>query len=417
MSEDRKNALEKKEFRKANEIITPRVVRGGTMTLLSRKVFNVLLYHTQRLGKPGKDAPESDPQFASFFWIPLRELAADASYNSEDVAVLKDALQRLQDIKIVIDDSSGFASDVLIPNIRIIPQGRGRPVMVGWKLDEATERILLTPELYTRLSMYYLTSLKSTASIALYEVAKRYSTNPSGLTMRQKWEWWHDVLTGLPMSHEKPEYKYFKRDTLKPAIDEVNTTDIRVELIEHKNGRRIEQLQFGVTLAAQQGLELPPPPVINTKMVEEIHSLGIHVKDAEDIFATHDESLIAKTLGWVRQRMTNKNLPPVESPAALFRAALRGRYALQQGKPVGETKRLTQTRQEVNENQEGLVKRKAALQAFNALPEDRRLALLADFAAALKGPVAKAYAKHGLDHPLTGPAFVGWLMAKSAQPS
>ncbi len=47
----------KREFRKANEIIAPRVTRGGTLSLLARKIFNVILYHTQRLGVPGANAP------------------------------------------------------------------------------------------------------------------------------------------------------------------------------------------------------------------------------------------------------------------------------------------------------------------------------------------------------------------------
>lgn len=315
------------EFKKANEIISPRVARGGTLTLLSRKVFNVLLYHTQRLGTPGKDAPEGDPLYAELFWLPMKELAADAAYNSEDSSVIKDALQRLQDIKIVTDTAkSGFASDVLIPSIRVVPSRRGKPTMIGWKLDAATERILMSPDFYTRLSIYFLTSLKTTASIALYEIAKRYSTNPSGLTARDNWEWWHDVLTGLPVTNERTEYKYFKRDVLKPAIDEVNTTDISVELIEHKSGRRVVQLQFIVSKSAQERLELPVPPIIDSKLIERIRALGIHAKEAEDLYVGSDENLVNRTLDWIESRILNKDLPPVDSAAAMFRSALRGRY-------------------------------------------------------------------------------------------
>jgi hypothetical protein len=160
-----------------------------------------------------------------------------------------------------------------------------------------------------------------------YEVAKRYSTNPSGLTSRENWEWWHDVLTGLPITSEKTEYKYFKRDVLKPAIEEVNTTDIAVELVEHKIGRRIAQLQFKVERSSQERLELPPPPVIDSKVIDRIRALGIHAREAEDLFVGNDDNLVRKTLDWVETRVSNKDLPPVESPAAMFRSALRGRFA------------------------------------------------------------------------------------------
>lgn len=413
MADDKKEIIEHREFRKANEIISPRVARGGTLTLLSRKVFNVLLYHTQRLGAPGKDAPEGDPLFADFFWIPLQELAADSAYNSEDAAVIKEALQRLQDIKIVTDDAKkGLASDVLIPNIRVIPNRRGKPTMVGWKLDATTERILKTPELYTRLSIYYLTSLRSTASIALYEVAKRYSTNPSGLTSRENWEWWHDVLTGLPITHEKPEYKYFKRDTLKPAIDEINSTDIQVELIEHKAGRKVAQLQFKVSSTQQTKLELPLPPVVNSKVIDRIKAFGIHANEAEDLFVSNEEALVAKTIDWVEERVGNKDLPPVESPAALFRAALRGRYATPLKAKQRNRDEAPQKKIETQPDPTRIAARESVISCFNDLPSAEQRILLDEFSATLKGLAAKVFKSKGLDHPLTGNAFAGWLLAR-----
>jgi hypothetical protein len=412
MPDDQKPVTPHQEFRKANEIISPRVKRGGTLTLLSRKVLNVLLYHTQRLGQPGQDAPEGDPIYGEFFWLPLQELAADAAYNSEDAVVLREALQRLQDIKIEADDKNkGFSSDVLMPSIRIVPTRRGKPTMVGWKLDAATERILRLPEFYTRLSIYYLTSLRSTASIALYENAKRYSTNPSGLTTREPWPWWHDVLTGLPMSNEKPEYKYFKRDVLRPAIDEVNTTDITIELIEHKNGRRVEALQFRVSRTAQAGLELPLPPVINTTIVSRIADLGIGSREAEDLYATHDEGFVLRTLDWVDVRLASKELPEVESPAAMFRAALRKRFADSTKKrvplkSVSAAHPLPQLPAIPDPDQ--LAKQTDALAAFDVLSSDAQDARWNDFITANPG-ADKAYTGKKRVGALARKALAVWL--------
>jgi len=402
-----------REFRKANEVIAPRVTRGGTLSLLARKIFNVLLYHTQRLGVPGINAPSDDPAYLEFYWLPLGELAKDTAYNSEDSKVLKDALVKLQDIKIILDDAKGFASDVLIPKIRVIPDRRGKPTMVGWTIDSTTEKTLLRPEFYTRLSIYYLTSLQTTAGISLYENAKRYATNPSKLTARETWEWWHDVLTGVPITHEKPEFKYFKRDVLRPAIEEVNTTDIRVELIEHKTGRRITHLQFRIERVAQGALELPPPPVIDTKAIDRIRELGIHAREAEDIFASHDDRLVRITLDWVRDRMANKSMPTVESPAALFRSALRGRYA--DSKPAVRKAlkapeaipTLTQVNLEPDapnpESQQAMAK-------FELLQPVDRKRLLDLFAATLKGPIRKAYDREGFGSAMIRGSLAGWLV-------
>lgn len=397
----------KREFRKANEIIAPRVTRGGTLSLLARKIFNVILYHTQRLGVPGANAPSDDPAYGEFYWLPLGELARDTAFNSDDTKVLKESLLKLQDIKVVIDDAKGFASDVLIPKIRVIPDRRGKATMVGWTIDSTTEKTLLRPEFYTRLSIYYLTSLRTTAGISLYENAKRYATNPSRLTGSEKWEWWHDVLTGVPMSHEKPEYKYFKRDVLRPAIDEVNTTDIRVELIEHKTGRKITHLQFQIERAAQGVLELPPPPVIDTKTIERIQELGINPREAEDIFASHDDRLVRDTLDWVRDRMANATMPRVETPAALFRAALRGRYV--ESKPPSKKALKTPSSEEVPKIAPPDPAENRAMAQFEALPPADRNRVLERFAVTLKGPMKKTYETHGLGSPMIRGSLAGWL--------
>ena len=404
---------ENREFRKANEIIAPRVTRGGTLSLLSRKIFNVILYHTQRLGVPGANAPSGDPAYLNFYWLPLSELARDTAFNSDDTKVLKESLVKLQDIKVVIDDAKGFASDVLIPKIRVIPDRRGKATMVGWTIDVTTEKTLLRPEFYTRLSIYYLTSLRTTAGISLYENAKRYDTNPSKVTGKGKtWEWWHDVLTGLPMTNEKPEYKYFKRDVLKPAIDEVNTTDIRVELIEEKTGRRITHLQFRIERVAQGALELPPPPVIDTKTMDRIRELGINPREAEDLFASHDDRLVRETLDWVRDRVASTTMPRVESPAALFRSALRGRYAVSKGKPVKKALPVLgegvpaaieskQDQPDPEANQ--------AMAKFESLPPADRARTLERFAETLKGPLKKTYDAQGLGSPIIRGSLAGWL--------
>jgi hypothetical protein len=83
-----------------------------------------------------------------------------------------------------------------------------------------------------------ISQLRSHAGVALYEICTRYKD--IGRTARQAWRWWCPVLSGNPPSEKSArlEYRIFKRDTLKPAIAEVNAiTDIDVELVEHKDGR------------------------------------------------------------------------------------------------------------------------------------------------------------------------------------
>lgn len=402
--------VEHQEFRKANEIISPRVARGGTLSLLGRKVFNVLLYHTQRLGSPGQDAPEGDPVFSTLYWLPLTDLAKDSAFNSEDTGFLKETLLKLQDIKIITDDRNGFASDVLVASVRIVPGKRGQKTLLGWGLHPASEAILRSPEFYTRLSIYYLTSLRTTAGIALYENCKRYSTNPSKLTRREPWEWWHDVLTGQPIDHEKPEYKYFKRDVLKPALAEVNTTDVQVELIEHKNGRRVVALQFRVERTVQAALELPPPPVIDAQLVGRIAALGMLQREAADIFASHDEAYLKATLALVEARAADRKLPALESPAAFFRSALRGRFADAQRQRT-PAKAAPAAKAPVAEKPVDTAQaraRKAVLLQFDGQPPERKKVLLERFVQS--NPAFARYARNTPAGRIVREALARWLL-------
>jgi hypothetical protein len=401
------------EFRKANEIIAPRVARGGTLSLLGRKVFNVLLYHTQRLGVPGLGAPEGDAVYQTLYWLPLSELAKDSAFNSEDTGLLKETLLKLQDIKIITDDAKGFSSDVLVASVKIVPGKRGQKTMLGWGLHPATEAILRSPEFYTRLSIYYLTSLRTTAGIALYENCKRYATNPSKLTRREAWEWWHDVLTGQPIGSDKPEYKYFKRDVLKPAIAEVCTTDIQVEMIEHKAGRRVVELQFKVERASQGTLELPPPPVIDTQVIARITSLGIHDREAGDIFASNEEGYLRATLDLVEVRAADQKLPPLGSPAAFFRTALRSRFADGQKQRVLAKPASPEKPAIVEPPIDPVISkaRKTALKIYDASPDVERQAQLEIFLS--ENPAFVVFVRKSPSSRVVREALGQWLAEKS----
>ena len=102
--------------------------------------------------------------------------------------------------------------------------------------------------------------LRRHSSLALYQLISRYRTNPSGVTERRHWREWIPVLTGeskefteltkLREAAKKSketetwkapkekfsELKYFRRDVLKPAIDELNAVlpDIWVQEVTTK---------------------------------------------------------------------------------------------------------------------------------------------------------------------------------------
>lgn len=320
-----------KEFRKTNEAIGLRVSEGR-LSLLSRKIFNVMVYHAQRIRNKGENAPIDSEVAKNYYWIPLSELARDAAYDSRDTELFKEQVQELQNIRIFSEDAIQWTSERLVSSVKLVnPRGlkkQGGMLWFGFAFPPEVESMVMAPGSYTKLSVYYQALLRSGASLALYEICRRYATNPSRVTNRAEWEWWYGALTGNPVGESIPEYKYFKRDVLKYAISEINmVTDINVELIEHKQGRRVASLQFKVVPAQQESLALSAPPVIDGELVKRMMALGLSQEDACNILATTEDGKLRATLDLTETRLRNPKAAKVTSPAGYFKQALRDGYA------------------------------------------------------------------------------------------
>src|SRR5690606_9656554 len=80
--------LKERQLNKSNAAIVLRV-KKGRLSFLAKKTFNVLIYHAQRLQKPGLNVPPGARGGGNLFWVPLNEVAFDASFNSNDTQLLK----------------------------------------------------------------------------------------------------------------------------------------------------------------------------------------------------------------------------------------------------------------------------------------------------------------------------------------
>ncbi|WP_322106211.1 replication initiation protein [Paraburkholderia sp. J41] len=316
------------ELRKAVEAIAIQP-KSGKITLLTRKLFNVLLAVAQQ-------ADESGDTYRAL----LSDIVANSAFDSNDTALVKEHLRRM--VSVQVEWSQGTSSQkpgrkwgisTLIADAEILEDPTTRRVWVEFSFAPKIKKKLLDPVQYARLSLQFQSQLRSSAGLALYEICVRYLTNPSHLTMRETWEWWRPILSGTPDTEAgdeaKREYKYFKRDYLRPAIAEVNAvTNIFVELIEHREGRRVAEIQFRVTERKQPMLALDEHPnVFDSTLVDRMVKIGIPLKEAQSLYADSEENRIRAALQLTEQRMRSTSLPPVRSAAALFKDALKKGYA------------------------------------------------------------------------------------------
>jgi hypothetical protein len=400
------------EFRKTNEAIGLRV-KEGRLSLLSRKLYNVMVYHAQMLKVPGQNSPISTEASKKYFWIPLADVARDAAYDSNDTELLKQHIEEFQNIKIHIEDDTQWTSERLVSSVKLVnPLGlrkKGGAVWLGFAFPPEVHELVMSPGTYTKLSIFYQGMLRSGPSLALYEICRRYATNPSKLTGIESYEYWYSALTGNPVREVPPPYKYFKRDVLKTAIAEINSmTDIQVELVEHKNGRRVEKMQFRVELSKQSPLAFPAPPVIDTEMMNRIMRFGFSQQEAADITAQYPDDKVRASIGLVDSRMASRNSPPLDSPAAYFR------WSLKQGGVAAQLQLEKTTKQTAAQQKEGptvmeqflSARAGEALEVYKELTDLEREDVFGRFKSTVDTRVIKL--NRGVENPMVRSMFGQW---------
>ena len=408
---------------KANEAIAIRPKRGR-LTLLSRRIYNALLYHSQR---QGVDEP--------VYKLALSELIGDARFNSNNTELLKSHLRDMQATTIEWSTSGAglkrWVSSQLLGTVTIEEQGRGRPCTITWRYPEEIRERLVKPHQYTRVLLEISAQMRSYPAAVLYEIGARYLTSPSRLSMREDVLWWAAVLTGRSDITEV-DYRFLKRDVISKALAEIEALceDFSLELIEHKRGRRIEEIQFRVAPKLQQRLGAADDPsrnVFDLELVGKLIALGLKQDEAQDLYATTDEGQLRGTLEHVEQRLRNQTLPALKSPAAYFKDALKKGYAgvrgalepaapaalpsPSQGRPaaaLGDEDRMHRIR-ELWENDRMQKAKSLYLEMPEAMQTEMRSRFEADRLGQIAVPIARAWRRDGPASRIAATTFHRWL--------
>lgn len=402
---------------KANEAIAIRPKRGK-LTLLSRRIYNVFLYHAQRQGV-------DNPGYA----ILLSELIDDARFTSHNTELLKSHIRDMQATTIEWHTSAGGArqwtSTQLLGPVRIDEPGRGQACTISWSYPEPIRERLLKPAQYTRVLLEISSQMRSYAASVLYELGARYLTSPGGLTMREDIVWWASVLTGRS-DITSVDYRILHRDTIKKALVELDTLSdgFRMEAIPHKRGRKVEELQFRVIpkpQASLAGMADSAKNVFDLALVERLVTMGFKRADAQDLYAVTDEGVLRAAVDHTEQRLKNAALPPLKSPPAYLRDALKKQYAgagegddaasapptptIQRASPVERLQRLREEWEHHRTQQ--------ARALFDEMPDADQARWQALFEAQrlgeLAAPIARAWRRDGILSRIAAGSFYRWL--------
>lgn len=285
------------------------------LSLIGRKIFNVLMVQAQL---QGSDAPQYEAR--------LRDIVTGMDFNSNNIEIIKEALRQLVSTNVEWQSPSRgegaqWAVSGLIAHAEL--KKISGEVRIYWSYSPVVRQAVHEPARFARILLQVQAKLKSYPSLVLYEICARYADNPGGLTARQPWTWWRPVLTGSPEADNGAyvEWKYFNRDVVKHAVKEVNqNSDLSIEVVEHRIGRSIKDLQFKVKRKGKQqalGLSQIDSPLDLRNIGRAIH-LGIPQSVAEAMYNRHGEERFLAALTALEVRLRRADLGEVRSRERFF---------------------------------------------------------------------------------------------------
>jgi hypothetical protein len=283
------------------------VPQNRKITALGRKAYNVMLNIAQAQGVEKES-----------YRAPLSEIVSGIDYGSNDIELIK------KHLKAMATTIVKWTVCALISHATIVKERNQN--FLEWGYAQPLRQELLSPSVFSKLSIGMLSQMHTHAGIVLYEICTRYKN--VGRTSRQNWRWWLPVLTGQPNSEKlaKTEYRFFKRDTIKPAIAEVCAiTNIEIELVEYKEGKSITELQFLVKFKAQSLIPMKNPPApLDLSIIKKSVDLGISEEKAEELFTKHGEVAVREGLFELEARVASAFPGPVRDPYRYLKARLSG---------------------------------------------------------------------------------------------
>lgn len=295
------------------------VPKTGTITRVGRQAYTLMMFVAREQG--------AEDEETGLFGAPLNSVIRGYDGSTGSVKELKKHL--LSMVTHVVEWQSPSPAETeewgacgLLSQVNL--KKKNGENWLYWAYPPALRQEMLYPLRYAQIRRTSIAQFRSHSGLALYEICARYKDNPSHLTSKQHWHWWLPVLTGKPIPKEiKTEFRFFNRDTIKPAIEEVNeVSELSVTVHEFKVGRSIEFIQFEVHLKQEPSVKASK--AIDLTKVARAIQLGIDAEIAEDHFIRYGELVFAKAIERLEARLAMPGTP-ILSRHAYLKALLKDR--------------------------------------------------------------------------------------------
>lgn len=322
-------------LKKPVDLVVMKPVGGVSIQRATRLIYNALIAHAQiemsRLGAPMLSTETYNLHFSSL----LRTVKLEtANFNKckeyvvglEDFKVVwespnktgvqvREAVHMLSQSKLTKKDGQFFLEFAFPPYVNNLI----------WSAVKNEEHALIMLRVLSSLGY---------VGICLYEICAKFRGIPQ--TARKPPEWWQDALSqrGLGPDEKRREWRKFKSEKLKPAIEEINElTDLRISLIEHKQGRNVVSVQFAIQ---RQKLQSDPVKFLpNMDLLEKAVALKVPEPKAMSLLKQHGDEKFEIALGKLENY---KGSTPLSRPWAYLSTCLSNGDEYPEQKPLFEEK-------------------------------------------------------------------------------
>lgn len=382
-------------------------ITGGVQNRTQRLSWAAMLLHAHDVQAKTPD------KTIEVFEISRPLLMSMIDYTSPNRKHLKETLAQMQNLKVQWDilkqdGDSTWASCVLLPFIGFDKD------KIYYSYAPQIKPMLFDPKTYARVDLAIQRKLKLDCASALYDWCNRFRNNPSKRTNEMTWEDWRWVIYGAVDANSiLNEYKMFKREKLKPAINEINAvSDLEITLIENKNGgRKVHSLQFMVYekplfVADNKDEELL------SKWDERLEEMGLSLRDRKKILSTHKIEVIEAHYRYTMTRTGDPKQEKLKNVGAYFKNALMNGYAMDLVKKEEKSGINDTAMKEIYE--EFRASRNAdAINLFNEISQAERDELIEQFNAAQEFDSLKIPAQTAKRVKRVMSPFYSWLATKT----
>ena len=394
----------KKPFKKHHATIFMR----GNLSTLERKFWNLATKNAYfELGKVRKHT------------VDLDVLCEAAGYDSKDLNPVKEAFEKLTATSISwirqLDDGSveedqEWVATSFLAGAKI----RGKTLTYEYS-SFLTDR-LAEPEMYARINLTSQKNLSKGRSLPLYEITASFRENGKfpGKTTVWSLEYFRALMGAESKTYD--QFKRLKNKIIDPNVKKVNDeTDILIEPVFHKTGRRYSGIQFLVKNKPQMEL-FPPTDYEQLPIFQRLVGHGVSVLQAEKFMADHPEDYLERKVSLLERKLAEGK---VDSPSGYLVAAIKNDYddsdpkaekkALAEQKKAEAQKRAAEKLAE-QKRAEDEQKAKEAAEAqeledqanaiLKQMAQEERDALEAEFGkeVANDGVIGKSYEKGGVEN-------------------